>query len=336
MNVEFNLLDFIRKFGAEKTGTPQQPANGSRVSPLVSADDAANARTISNGDVLQYVTAHFRTEMDRKSFCNVVTFPMSFTVILNRKDYDAFKDYSRVVSKHIILAFYDAIKEKLTEGKVVEPLATYWNISFLQCDEEPVTVNQDVVMVNQGEYYICSTVHDKLVDSLMKSPTGSRIAVSKGGSQLFANVNINRESLDRLRVVGETHIQMDWEPMMSSVHVRHEPAHLNFCTTLAKLSGQGKTFHMTGDSCLISGKYETRKDKNIFIVNSEFVANGHVQIQYMEKERKFRIAAFEYTELNGQEMRLSTGTDKQWMDLVDGATIHMANDVVLSFNKLMD
>ena len=109
----------------------------------------------------------------------------------------------------------------------------------------------------------------------------------------------------------------------------------NFSTAVAKLSCQGKEFSITGDTCLVSGTYETRKDKNIFIVDSEFVENGHIHIQYMKKENKFKIAAFAPTELDGKVLQLNTATDKHWMDLSDGASINLANDVVLTFKKLI-
>lgn len=335
-----NLVDFIRSLGAEKA-----PKTTEQVNETPSVNDeqelqeetkAVEKKKINNADILEYVTEHFKAEMMDKSFKNVITFPMSFTVILNQRDYDTFKDYSRIVSKHIVLSFYEAIKEVMTEGKVCEPLATYWNISFLQCDDEPLEVNDKIVQVEEGDYYICSTVHDKLTDQVATSKTGgSTISVSKGGSTLFANVNINKESLDSLRIIDDTHIQMDWDDRMSEVYISGTPATPKVSIAVGKLCSQGKEYMIQGGTTILSGAKETRKDKNIIKVNSVFVQNGHVQIQYMDKEDKFKIAAFAETELNGVPMPVSTSNDKQWKDLQDGMVIDLAGDVTLTFKKMI-
>jgi len=329
--MNLNWTEFIRMFGVEKDipqqTTSKQEMNGEESSP--------QSKRITNADILDYVTAHFENEMNEKSFHNVVTFPMSFTIILNQKDYEGFSDYCRIVSKHIVLNFYRIIKEALAKGedKVCEPLATYWNISFLQCEEEPLMVDGKIIKVEEGDYYICSCVHDKLTDQVNKNPAGSMISVSKGGSRLFANVNINQKSLEDLRIVGETHIQMDWDYRMSNVFDRHTPlAHYDKVAPGRLLTG-GHVFYMNGGTYRVSGSEETSNDNNVFIVDSAFVENGHIQVEYISKEDKFKMAAFAPTKLNGKQVPLSDANDKQWLDLSDGDSINLADDIILTFRK---
>jgi len=329
--MSLNWMDFIRIFAVDKNETASVKQDSSKT---VEATDET-VKQITNEDILNYVTAHFEKEMKDKSFHNVVTFPMSFTVILNRKDYERFAEYCRVVSKHIVLNFYRIIKEELAKGKekVCEPLATYWNVSFLQCDNEPLEVNGCFVQVDEGDYCICSCVYDKLSEQVKNRKGGSTISVSKGGSRLFANVNINPQSLENLRIVNETHIQMDWDRRMSDVFEFHGPVARHHDGSLGRLVGNGYIFRLDKGVYRVSGSEETVRDKNVLIVDSDFVENGHVQLEYIASEDKFKMAAFADTKLNGKPLPLSDAGDKRWIDLNDGDNMNLADDVILTFKR---
>ncbi|MBO5016925.1 MAG: hypothetical protein J6C92_14135 [Bacteroidaceae bacterium] len=327
-----NLEDILERWSPEKKKSAEEEV----VKEMGVEEKVEEVKELNNESILEYVAEHFKQQMKKKSFRKVVTFPMSFTIILNKKDYEGFQEYSGVVSKYIIYEFYDIIKKELTEGKVCENLATYWNISFLQCDDEPVEINGKMVQVNEGEYYIFCCVHDKLSETVAKGTGGSTISVSKGGSKLYADININMETLNSLKIVGQTHFQMTWDPMMSNVFMSTEtPIVENVSSAVAKLCCQGKEYMMTGGTYKVSGLDEKQKDKNTFIVDSEFVENGHIMIEYIAEENKFKIAAFAETELNGRDMPISTAGDKKWSDLQDGMTINLAGDVILTFKKLI-
>lgn len=324
-----DLMDFINKFGAEDSNTEKGHAENVAVN-----DDSQNG-TLSNEEVLDCLTAHFKAQLLKRSFKNVITFPMSFTVILNKYDFDEFKDYSGIVSKHAVLSFYEVIKNELTEGRICENLATYWNISFLPCEGEPLAVGNQSVYVKQGKCYICSTVHDQITDNVKNAGEGgSTFTISKGGSEVYGNVNINRATLDQLRLVGEAHFQMNWDPRLSSAHISEEKKADEKPETpaVAKLCVQGKEFKLYSGTYIVSGNKETRRDKNIFIVNNPFIKNGHIEIY--EKDKKFKIAAFGPTKVNGTKLNVSTGNDKQYFDLLDNQSINMDDEVVMVFKIL--
>ena len=330
-----NIIDIIKDLSAEQE-TQQGKVENRQESGQTASQESP--KKLNNQAILEHVRDHFKHEMYEKSFLNVITFPMSFTIILNQNDYDAFKDYSGLVSKYIVRSFYEVVRAAITEGqdKVCENLATYWNFSFLQCEDEPVTVDNKVIHVEEGDYYICSTVHDLLIDQVEKSgESGSTISISKGGSKIYGNININRESLKSLRIVGQTHFQMDWDPGMNEVAMPQQGSASNVSTAVGELNVDGKVYKLTSGTYMVSGLSETRTNSNIIIVNSHYVKPGHVHIQYIEKDNKFKIAAFEETELSGKTMPISSASEKCWVDLNDGADIELAGDTVMVFRALV-
>ena len=329
----FNILNWAGPDG----NVPEKEKSAAGNSP----DGMNRKKELSNQDIHDYVTEHFRTQMKKKSLSNALMFPMSFTVILNKADYDEFKGYSQAVSQLIVQTFYKVIKEEqeADENKICMALATYWNISFLRCDDEPMDVNDKMVKVERGRPYICSTVHDKLIEQVKDSgESGSTFTVSQGGSQLYANVNINRETLDTLRLVGETHFQIDWDSQLSTAQVSGESYGSNNSNDPAKaeIRTQGKVFKMKSGTYIISGNKEARSDKNIFRVNSDFVENGHLQLQYIESEQRFKMAAYaDFVTLNDEPVPVSTANDKIYMDLEDGDEISIFNnDVIMNFRTI--
>jgi len=321
------IFDILNWAGPDGSSPEKEPEN-----PGYETAGAAKKKELTNQDIFNYVTEHFKTQMLKKSFQNVITFPMSFSVILNKSDYEEFKYYCKVVSEAVVLDFYRIIKEALNEDKqkVCKNLAKYWNISFLQCDDEPLDVNDNIVQVDKGEYYIFSTVLDKLVDEVEKSGEGgSTFAVSKGGSQLYANMNINKDTLSDMKLIGETHVHIDWDEHLTSAYVFDSMPETDTGKAVAKIRTQGKVFKMGNGTYTISGNRETRRDKNIFRVDSDFVENGHVQI-FIKDDNKFQIQALhDSVMVNDEPVEVSTTNDKIFKNLADGDTISIFNNEVL-------
>lgn len=321
------LIDFIRRFAPEN-GNVENTADGVAQSVV--------AEPMNNQTILNNITRQFERELKANSFEDVVTFPMSFTIILNMKDYYKQKDYTPLIAQKTVEAFYRIIKENMKDGKKCANLATWWNISFVPCETEGVQVNENMIVVEEGKYAICCAVHDKVMDFKdSEDGSGSQFSVTVGGSTIYGNINFNRERLANLKVVSDTHFNIDWDPDLSEVVTPSMDKTANLGTPVAKLCCQGKEFNLIKGTYMVSGTTETRKDKNIFVVDSDYVENGHIRIQYIEKDNKFKIAAFGDTKLNDEEMQKSTATDMVWMDLLDNTFISLADDIDLTFRTMI-
>lgn len=327
-----NLMDFINKCSPtlDKSETVKNNAAG--------VSETALSTELRNEDVYNYLVDHFKQQLLCKSFGKVITFPMSFTVVLNEKDFNEFKDYSQVVSEQAIFSFYEVISEAMTVGKVCKNLATYWNICFMPSSDEPVDINDNFIRVERGDHFIFSCVHDTL-SSIEKEGTsgGSTFTVSKGGSRLFENININKEVIKDLRLVNEAHVQMNWESAYiysRGTMDKSEESVPHAGNAVAKLLCNGKEYQIVNGTYVVSGADETRNDPNIFVIDTYFIHCDHLHIQYIEKDKKFKMAAYHgNVMLNDEPVKVSSSSDKIFYDLKDGDSIDVG-DVVITFRTL--
>lgn len=290
---------------------------------------------MTNQVVMNELAKNFEMKLKEVSFDEIVTFPMSFTVIMNDTDYQLVKDYTPLLAEQAVKTFYKVIEKNMTEGRICKNLATYWNICFVPCYGEESEMNGEVIYTKPGMIQTLSSVHDTVLKKDEGEEGGSQFTVTVSGSAFYGDVNINKEALKNLTLVDKTHFRIPWTPLGSMpvqpTNVAHKPAGI----TVAKLIGQGLEFSLQSGTYMISGASETRNEHNIFKVNNDYVMKGHVHIQYIEKDNKFKIAAFSDTTLNGEDLPLSKPGDIRWMDLANGATLELAGEVELSFKTLI-
>ena len=302
-------------------------------------------RPLRNKDIQEYIVKHFEHELKENSFEEVVTFPMSFTVVLNQKDFGRRKDYAVTLAKHVVKKFYQTIRNAMEKVKseenmkpVCENLATYWNISFVPCGEEVMEVNENHIQVPEGQMAIFCSVHDRIATIDEKNETGSLFSVNVGGSSIFNNVNINFDTIKNLKLVSESHFQFAWDPTLPVGEGGLVRSHEEMVFPVAKLVGEQSEFNILNGTCEVSGMTDTRSDSrelSILKVKSENVIDGHIRIQYLEHENKFKMAAFGITYLNNDRVAISTKNNVFWTDLKDGDIINLGNDdVVFTFKKL--
>ena len=318
-----NVFDYLR---AEKKEN-NQAANGQ-----VSNETGK----LTNQGVMNELVNNFEKKLVEVSFDEVVTFPMSFTVIMHNDDFEQVKDYAPLLARQAVKAFYKVIDSHMTENSICENLATYWNICFVPCVGEDSEMNGQAIYVEKGRIQTLSAVHDTVLNKDgTEKKGGSTFTVTVSGSTFFGEVNINKEALKNLVLVSETHLQIPWNRTPGETEGKAEENGKAAGISVAKIFTQGKVFTMQNGTYMVSGSAETRHEPNIFRVNSDYVMNGHIRIQYIEKDNKFKIAAFFDTTLNGNEMPKSNPSDIRWMDLENDATILLADDVEMTFKTLI-
>lgn len=294
-------------------------------------------KKMTNQLVMNELAKNFEMKLKEVSFDKIVTFPMSFTVIMNYNDFQLVKDYTPLLAEQAVETFYKIIDKNMTEESICKNLATYWNICFVPCYGDESEMNEEVIYTKPGTIQTLSSVHDTIFkkNNEEEDGEGSQFTVTVSGSSFFGDVNINKEALKNLTLVSKTHFQKSWKRTQAKTESittsNNKPASIS----VAKLFAQGKEYSMQSGTHMVSGSAETRSDANIFRVNSDYVMNGHIRIQYIEKDNKFKIAAFSDTTLNGKDMPKSNPSDIRWMDLENDAIIVLAEDVEITFKTLI-
>lgn len=333
-----NIMDFFRAqqnfSDDEAAAKPAVEKNNSEKS----ATEATSGR-MTNQQVMDELVKNFETKLKEVSFDNVVTFPMSFTVIMHDEDFKLVKDYAGLLARQAVSAFYAVIDKYMTEDKICEHLATYWKICFVPCHTETAEMDGEAITVRKGQPMTLSSVFDTVLSpegekSDEGSTGGSQFTVTVSGSTFYGDVNINHDALKNLTMVTNTHFKFPWEKNKIA-DAKAAPASKPKATSVAKLEAEGKEFYMQKGTYMVSGGAETRNDSNIFCVDNDYVMNGHIRIQHIEKENKFKIAAFAETALNGVAMLLSKPTDIRWMNLENGCIINLADEVEVKFETLV-
>ena len=328
------LIDFFSPEGKKKKEKPAPGAESQTENPKTGDDKKKGDEPLSVQLIIDEVDAHFRADLKNKSTKRIVSFPMALTVFLNSHDFNGFRDYFPVIAKGIVYDLYDIIKEEMKDGRRCENIGDYWRINFLPCDEIPVEMDGKLISLKPNGYLIASAGLTKEVSQKGEGGDGcSTVLTSTGGSRVYGNVNINRKALENIEIVGDGAFNIRWDPKMEKADLHGHSPKQNVEGVVGKLYAQGKVFPMTKGTFMISGNDETSTDPNIFRLDSNFIENGHVHIQYMEKENKFKMAAFDDVEVDGNPMPISTATDKKWCDLLNGMSISFA-DVVVTFKTV--
>lgn len=326
-----NIFDFFRaQESFKQTETAEKAQND--------MPETSEEKTMTNQQLMNDLVGSFEKKLQEVSFDNVVTFPMSFTVIMHHEDFNTIKDYAFLLARQSVNAFYNIIDKYTTEDKVCEHLATYWKVCFVPCHAEEGEMDGKAIVVRKGLPVICSSVFDTVLkkddDPTKDSEGGSHFTVTVSGSTFYGDVNINKDSLKNLTMVNQTHFQFPWEKNKATPATA-APNSKPKVNSVAKLEAGGKEFFMNKGAYMISGSAETRTDSNIFCVDNDYVMNGHIRIQYIEKENKFKIAAFSDTALNGVLMPISKPNDIRWMNLEHDSIINLADEVEVKFETLI-
>ena len=81
----------------------------------------------------------------------------------------------------------------------------------------------------------------------------------------------------------------------------------------------------------ISGRNESRKGDSFFIIDSDTIMDSHVQIKYVDSEKKFQIAAYGPVRLNSRKIDESIGRNVKWYDLANNSSIFINNEINVKF-----
>lgn len=289
------------------------------------------------------MVSNFRNQLEDNSFDDTVLFPMVCTVILNTKDFHKRREYFYELGANAVNQFYQVIRSAAEGGgKHCKHMATYWTIEFVEClDGESVEYGQDTIKVDAGKTITLFSVFDKLGDIKDGNDAGISYSVKYSGCDDFRNLNINQEMLANINIISDTRFHYPWSERMatgstaakqqSGQKVRKQP--LASFTYMEDF--ESRTYMMYDAQCRISGLDETGREDHICRLATSGVKAGHLNIQYLPYERKFKVMATGETMLNGMPLALSNGTDVVWVDLPDQSEIVLGRSVILKFNKLV-
>lgn len=303
------------------------------------SEGLVNDEILSNNKLLSELVEHFEYRLEQESVGKKMLYPMAFKIIMDPDDYKCRKESIKFVPPQAIAEFYKIIDKKKEKYPDYTPPAKYWYFQFSESliDEIPVEGSANL-KVRKGHITTVSTLttFDIRSDNNVYVETNTRVSVKLDDSNVMSNANVNWDAIKAIDVLGEGIFSYNFD-MSLNRDTRHiiessNMAHVSGLAVLSYSKGGKNIYYTMKDNLVhISGRNESRKGDSFFIIDSDTIMDSHVQIKYVDSEKKFQIAAYGPVRLNSRKIDESIGRNVKWYDLANNSSIFINNEINVKF-----
>lgn len=295
---------------------------------------------LSNQKLLDELVDHFKDQLRSLSVGKRMLYPMSFNILLHHEDYESVKQAFPFVLPEVVKEFYEVINQMKSKYPDYTPAAKEWVFQFSSCLLKDVNVADGKTMVvTKGHITtIASLMTVDLRRNNVDVTNNTRISIKLQDSDVMNNVNVNWNAVTNIDIIGENYFICKFDMTLNtkkSVVLTNGSSVSSSSTTLAVLSyskeGKNYTYTMIDPTIGICGPEGKKGLSSIFIIESEGIMAPHVQIRYLADTRKFQIAAFGKTKLNGKELEISQDGMAKWYALANNSKIFINDEVSVKF-----
>ncbi|MDO5316667.1 MAG: hypothetical protein Q4F82_11275 [bacterium] len=299
---------------------------------------------------IDQVVKQFKADMDDVVGYQVIQFPMVFDILLCQDDYNRLNKAIRGVLPEIVSSFYGIIKEKKRElpDSVVRNANKYWIFAYSASDTWKDEAG-NLIPIAKGEVITRATLYDSdiraaenkgNIDSMSSVSSVSSVSSAKGRIGSLTGTAYNLDILDGARIHANGKITFDFDSNLSQDlkeinRTRNEAKTLAVLTWESDKNGKNASnpFYMMENRISISGPKDTRNNPSgILKIDDNLVEQDHVQIRYMESEKKFEICAFaDGVRLNQFAIPVSQGQNITWMSMSKKSSIIIRNYITIKF-----
>jgi hypothetical protein len=264
-------------------------------------------------EVYKYILEKFKESIGQLSFANRVVFYHEYIICFNEEDYKEFLAHKQglfgIIVHESVKQFYQLLNEYRKSGKTVEPSSSKWVFRLVS--------HPDYERGDKG--FI-----GKLLPGASQKEENLRVTFIPRQTGIAQTLDVNQEILNGFTYYSEGYYElpysMELQPgeEIGKLSTAPEKAYARFETILPDPSYRGKKveYLMYADEIVVSGKEETRKEPNIFLVPSEWVNTPHLMIRYNQANARFYLASFgEKTIVNENEVIKSEVNNPEWVEL---------------------
>lgn len=312
---------------------PDEQRTGARGTGQQGGADLTNQR------MLDELVADFNCQLEAYSFGERMLYPMSFTIVLHREDFNARRESFVFLVPEVLKAFYAILRERKPAYADATNPAVWWNFHFVPSELPSILCGERELSVEKGHLCILASLFDESGRKDTEVSEQVNISVRRDQSNRVDRVNINREALLRLTLLGDCHFREAFDASLledggERPSQRPQPQPSGQQRALVRYSRQRKTYtyRMEGDRMRISGRSDHRPDRDIFRLESDQVQVNHAEIRFFPEERRFKLAAFAPVTVDEVEVPLSKGGDLRWTELSRRSQLFMG-DIDLTFES---
>jgi len=272
---------------------------------------SAKPKALTPNIVYKYIVERFRASIADLSFAERVVFYHEFIICLNADDYREFLDNKKgilgLISQESVKNFYDILNQEIAKGKKVEPSSNKWVFRFVSHPD-----------YRPGDL---SFIGKLLPDSVQKEEN-LRVTFIPRQTGMVQTFDINNDILKDFIFYSEGYYEIPYVDNLKydakSLKDPQNTVLARFETTLPDqaYAGQKVEYLMKAEDIIVSGNEDTRDEKHIFKIPSEWVNTPHLKIRYDKNDDKFYLASFgEKTIVNEILIERSDINGPKWSEL---------------------
>lgn len=293
---------FWQKIGLQDWFLPNgKPANAA----------AESIKALTPDDVYLYIIEKFKESIGQLSFADRVVFYHEFIISFNEEDYQEFINNRSglfgIIVNESVKKFYELLREYQEVGKKVEPSSSKWVFRLVS--------HPDYAKGDKG--FI-----GKLLPGSDKKEENLRVTFIPRHTGVAQTLDISNDILKGFTYYSEGYYEL---PYAYDLNHKEKEIDRPGDKVLARLDtimpdkqfvGRKVEYLVKDDDIVVSGNVESREERAIFKVPSDWVNTPHLRIRLNKADGKFYLASFgELTLINEQEVPRSDVNAPQWVDL---------------------
>lgn len=262
-------------------------------------------------DVYNYVVSKFNESIRELSFADRIVFYHEYIISFNPADYTAFINNKQglfgLIVNETIKKFYETLKQYRAAGKTVKPSSTKWVFRLVS---HPDYQPGDIGFIG------------KLMPGNSQKGENLKVTFIPRQTGIAQTFDISQEVLKGFNYYSEGYYEVPYDEGLETEDEKSVPQnqkhYARFETILPEKQFAGKKveFFMLDNEIVVSGNEETRDDRNIFRIPTDWVNTPHLQIRYNSSDGKFYLASFgEKTILNENDVPRSDVNAPQWVEV---------------------
>ncbi|MHB8206012.1 hypothetical protein [Mucilaginibacter sp.] len=268
-------------------------------------------QSLTPDDVYNYMISKFNDSIRELSFADRVVFYHEYIISFNTADYTSFLNNRQgifgLIVNETVKRFYETLKQYRAAGKTVKPSSSKWVFRLVSHpDYEP----GDIGFIG------------KLMPGNSQKEENLKVTFIPRQTGIAQTFDISQDILKGFNYYSEGYYEVPYDESLETDEEKSvnpsQKHYARFETILPEKQFAGKKveFLMLDSEIVVSGNDETREERNVFRIPTDWVNAPHLQIRYNKSDGKFYLASFgEKTILNENEVPKSDINSPQWVEL---------------------
>jgi len=267
--------------------------------------------SLTPDDVYNYMVSKFNDSVRELSFADRIVFYHEYIISFNTADYAAFLHNKQgmfgLIVNETVRKFYETLKQHRAAGKTVRPSSSKWVFRLVS---HPDYQPGDIGFIG------------KLMPGTSQKEENLKVTFIPRQTGISQTFDISQDVLRGFNYYSEGYYEVPYDENLESEEEKsanpNQKYFARFETILPEKQFAGKKveFLMVDNEIVVSGNDETRDERNIFRIPTDWVNSPHLQIRYNQSDGKFYLASFgEKTILNENDVPKSDVNAPQWVEV---------------------